>query len=124
MPVCYGSKRLADCVLLLLREQVLVTLLLLGRLVSHPRVDQSLVDPLAGADRGEAVPERVPSRHDLPFRVLHRPGEMGGRFGLCECGDRRGGDCVPPIFATTRLKPCFGACLGEPSSRRTCQKFC
>ena len=68
---------------------MLVALLLLGGLVAHPCIDQPLVDAPAGADRGEAVPQGMPARHDRPFAILQRPIEMVGGLILGQRGDAR-----------------------------------
>jgi hypothetical protein len=55
---------------LLLWEGVLVPLLLLFGLMTHPGIYQTLVDAAAGADRCKAMTERVPARHHVSFTSL------------------------------------------------------
>ncbi len=66
----FSPKLLADGVLPFLREQVLIPLLLLGRLVAHPGVDQPLVDRATSTDRREAVPKGMPAGYERPFSIL------------------------------------------------------
>ena len=68
--------------MLLIRNQVPVAPPQFLGLVSHPFVDQALVNAFRGAVAGEAVAEHVPAFQNFPLAAVHRPAEMmGGELG-------------------------------------------
>jgi hypothetical protein len=89
---------------------VLVSLHHLFRLVSHPSVNQTLIDTLCGTVRRKAMPQHMPSPHSFPlgsgqcpFQVIiglsNRQWPGGPTFGLAQ-GIFAVLGTIPPIRQT------------------------
>src|SRR5438105_2526043 len=92
-----------------------VPLLHLIGLMSHPTVDNPLVDATGGAVAGKGMPKRVPTTQDLPLAVLDGAPEVVIGFIARNQAVRR-----LLCFAATYVKclaKCFGATgmVGKPS---------